>query len=75
MDEDVRLRYPIGKENEQQEFTEDFSDTLKAKLIADIKMLPSSLDFAIQNLDEEQLKTPYRPGGMDGASINTSYCR
>ena len=29
----------------------------------DIKMLPSSLEFAIQNLDASQLETPYRPDG------------
>ena len=63
MDEEEKLRYPVGKENEQKEYNKEFDEQLKSQLINDIKMLPQSLDFAIQNLDEQQLQTPYRSGG------------
>jgi hypothetical protein len=63
MQEDERLRYPVGRENEQAEFKKEFSSALKNSLMTDIQMLPSSLEFAIQNLDAAQFETPYRPGG------------
>ena len=63
MEEDEKLRYPIGKENEQEFYKNEFDESVKSSLINDIKFLPSSLDFAIQNLDAAQLETPYRPGG------------
>lgn len=63
MAEDEKIRYPIGKENEQEECGIEFSEQLKSSLIDEIKMLPSSLEYAIQNLDAAQLQTPYRPGG------------
>ena len=63
MVEDETLRYPIGKENEQEEYGIRFNEELKSSLIGDIKMLPSSLEYAIQNLDAAQLETSYRPGG------------
>ena len=63
MDEDEKLRYPIGRENEQKAFDKEFNEELKSLLINDLRMLPQSLEFAIQNLDEQQLQTPYRPGG------------
>src|SRR5665213_746589 len=63
MEEDEKLRYPIGRENEQNVYKNGFDESVKSSLISDIKFLPSSLDFAIQNLDAAQLETPYRPGG------------
>ena len=63
MEEDEKLRYPIGKENEQEFYKNEFDESVKSSLINDVKFLPSSLDFAIQNLDTAQLETPYRPGG------------
>lgn len=57
------LRFPIGKEEDQEAFKTGFDDQLKQQLIGDIKFLPSNLEFAIQNLDAAQLETPYRPGG------------
>jgi uncharacterized damage-inducible protein DinB len=63
MQNDNDLRYPIGKEEEQEEFSGGFDEQLKLKLISDIKFLPSHLEYAIQNLDEAQLETPYRPEG------------
>jgi uncharacterized damage-inducible protein DinB len=63
MQEEDSLRYPIGKENEQKEFNNEFNNELKESLILDIQMLPSSLEMAIQDLDAAQLQTQYRPGG------------
>jgi uncharacterized damage-inducible protein DinB len=57
------LRYPIGKENEQKEYGSKFNEQLKLSLIEDITILPSSLEYAIQDLDATQLETLYRPGG------------
>ncbi|MEO5651153.1 MAG: YfiT family bacillithiol transferase [Ginsengibacter sp.] len=63
MEQVESLQYPIGKENEQQYFAANFSESLKLILIEDIRMLPSLLESAIQSLDTAQLNTPYRPGG------------
>ncbi|ANI90685.1 metal-dependent hydrolase [Arachidicoccus ginsenosidimutans] len=52
------LHYPIGK-YEPQPFSED----LKKQWLNDIASLPERLEYAIINLDEEQLQTPYRGGG------------
>ena len=63
MAEEEKLRYPIGRENEQEYYKSEFNEQIKSSLINDIIMLPSSLEFAIQNLDKSQLETPYRPNG------------
>lgn len=52
------LRYPIGRY-----VTADFSEEKKEEWLSDIKFLPQLLENAISNLDEQQLQTPYRPGG------------
>ncbi|HEY8661288.1 MAG TPA: DinB family protein, partial [Hanamia sp.] len=57
------LHYPIGRENEQEEYGSDFNEQLKTTLLNEIKMLPSNLEYAIENLDAAQLDTSYRPGG------------
>jgi uncharacterized damage-inducible protein DinB len=54
----VDLSYPIGQYEPQP-----FSIGKKIEWLADIKFLPSELENAILNLDEQQLQTPYRPGG------------
>ena len=56
MTEDIR--YPKGKFQPQT-----FSQKQKDEWLLDLKFLPSELELAIQNLDEHQLKTPYRKGG------------
>lgn len=63
MAQDEKLRYPIGREEEQEAYKRGSNNELKVSLINEIKMLPSSLEFAIQNLDASQLETPYRPDG------------
>lgn len=57
------LQYPIGREEEQPAYGAAYNEELKASLIDEVRILPVSLDFAIQNLDKDQLDTPYRSGG------------
>jgi len=57
MDED--LSYPIGKYNKNFEFTPE----LKKQFIGEVAELPQKLKAAIENLNDEHLDTPYRPGG------------
>lgn len=52
------LRYPTGKY-----FPQPFSEEQKTNWLRDLKQLPQELEYAIQNLDEAQLQTPYREGG------------
>ena len=52
------LQYPIGKYIEQP-----FSDKQLTEWLLDIQTLPQHLEYAITNLDEAQLATPYREGG------------
>jgi len=54
-----QLRYPIGKFQKPEEF----SDAGKKEWIVVLDALPKWLDALIENLDEIQLQTPYRPGG------------
>jgi len=63
MSQDEKLRYPIGREDQQDAYKSEFDEGLKNSLINEIKLLPSSLEFAIQNLDAHQLETPYRTNG------------
>ncbi|MDQ2720847.1 MAG: putative metal-dependent hydrolase [Bacteroidota bacterium] len=63
MTTDKDLRYPIGQENEQPVYESKYDEQLKTQLLDDIRMLPSNLEYAIQNLDSHQLETPYRPEG------------
>ena len=51
-------RYPIGKYEPQV-----YSDTLKQEWLNNIRQLPIELEYAIQNLDADQLNSPYRDGG------------
>jgi len=56
-----KLMYPIGRFVPSADFN---SDKL-ASWIGSIRSLPLLLDYCIQNLDEAQLNTPYRPGGWN----------
>lgn len=53
------LRYPIGKFKK----TEGVTDAQRTALIAAIAEAPAKLRAAATGLSEEQLDTPYRPGG------------
>lgn len=56
MEQDVR--YPIG-----EYIPKSFSSEQKDSWLGDIKFLPQAIEYAIINLDEVQLQTPYREGG------------
>lgn len=52
------LRYPMGTY-----VPEDFSETLLKDWLLHLRTLPVELEYAIANLDENQLHTSYREGG------------
>jgi len=52
-----KLRFPIGK------FNPDAADANLEHYIDQIAALPGLMRQAVQNLTDEQLNTPYRPGG------------
>ena len=54
-----QLRYPIGK----YETPESITDENVKEWIDVLEQLPSRLENAVSGLSEEQLETPYRPGG------------
>jgi hypothetical protein len=56
---DTLLRYPIGPFAIEGEIT----DQQRGHWIAEIAALPAELRTAVAGLGEEQLDTPYRPGG------------
>ncbi len=53
------LRYPVGRFNMETDPTDDE----RRPLIDEISETPSRLRAAIRILSDEQLDTPYRPGG------------
>ena len=53
------LRYPIGGPRRAESFTAQE----RSAAIEGIRHLPQSLRSAVAALSEEQLETPYRPGG------------
>ncbi|HTU34118.1 MAG TPA: bacillithiol transferase BstA [Candidatus Acidoferrum sp.] len=53
------LRYPVGKFQR----AENLSDTQRASLICAVAEAPAKLRQAVAGLTEQQLDTPYRPGG------------
>lgn len=52
------LQYPIGKHE-----AKPFSEKEWKERLLHIQTLPLHLEYAILNLDEAQLNSPYRPGG------------
>ena len=53
------LRYPVGKFQPEPEL----NDVSRQNLIRQIAETPAKLREAVKGLTEEQLDTPYRPGG------------
>jgi uncharacterized damage-inducible protein DinB len=53
------LRYPIGKVS----YSGPLNDKEKAEALRNIAETPANLRRAIKGLSNEQLNTPYRPGG------------
>jgi len=60
-----QLKYPIG----HFQVPPSFTDADKKQWIATLEALPKWLDALIENLDEAQLKTPYRPGGWNTIEV------
>ncbi|MEY3542036.1 MAG: hypothetical protein RLZZ204_848 [Bacteroidota bacterium] len=54
----VDVRYPIGKHQ-----MVPFSQEEKEARLADILFLPRMLEYAVLNLNDDQIQTPYRDGG------------
>lgn len=58
-DSHEQLRYPVGRfeppDTHHPEMQDEWIDVIEA--------LPKWMDVCIENLDEAQLDTPYRPGG------------
>jgi uncharacterized damage-inducible protein DinB len=54
----VDVRYPIGKHQMLP-----FSQEEKEARLADILFLPRMLEYAVLNLNDDQIQTPYREGG------------
>src|SRR5664279_5588829 len=50
--------YPIGRYEPQP-----YSEAQKLKWLNNIRQLPIELEHAIENLDADQLNSPYRDGG------------
>jgi len=63
------LKYPIGKFSDQHFAEAPYSDKLKEELLLEIKVFPKVLEMTIQNLDADQLATPYRDGGWTVAQV------
>ncbi len=59
MDSEIDLRFPIGKHRRKAQL----SPEERAKAISAIAAAPAELRAAVHELSEEQLDTPYRPGG------------
>jgi uncharacterized damage-inducible protein DinB len=60
MSNNVDPRYPIGEEE-----ILPYSERERENRLADLLFLPRHLEFAVLNLDEKQLLTPYREGGWN----------
>ena len=54
-----QLKYPIGEYDYSRKVTENDL----ANWINEIEILPAKLRKIIQTMSDEQLDTPYRPGG------------
>jgi len=57
--------YPIGR----MQMLHTYSPKEIADAIQEIKVLPRILDFCVENLDAENLATPYRDGGWSTNQI------
>jgi hypothetical protein len=59
VDEMEQLRYPVGRYEKPESYTEaDLKEWISV-----LEALPGWMDLCIENLDEAQLQTPYRPEG------------
>lgn len=65
MDNIELLKYPIGKFQKPASLTQKD----RKELIKSIRKLPKRLSKTVDGLSEEQLNTPYRPGGWTVAQV------
>ena len=63
------LKYPISQYKPQP-----FSEELRIQWLHDIQMLPQDLERVIENLDEVQINTPYRPDGWTVKQVVHHLC-
>jgi DinB superfamily len=59
------LQYPIGR----FEALPDYTPAMLQGFIKDIHYLPQLVEIAVQQLDDYQLQTPYRPDGWTVAQV------
>lgn len=64
-EETEQLAYPIGRFQRP----EVYDETLLNQWISKIEAAPKWYDYVIENLDEAQLNTPYRPGGWNAVQV------
>lgn len=57
--EDESLRYPVGRYERPAHVTPQD----RAQWLTELEALPAQLKKAVEGLSDEQLDTPYRPGG------------
>jgi hypothetical protein len=62
---DADLRYPVGR----YEAPAQIDAAQRSRWIDEIAALPAQLRAAVANLDEQQLDTPYRPGGWTARQV------
>ena len=60
-----KLRYPIGR----YIYPDDVSDQVISGWIDEIEDLPVQLNSVVNGLNENQLNTPYRPGGWTARQV------
>ena len=64
------VRYPIGR----GELTDEITPERRLEWIKDLEETPMRLRAAVENLSDEQLDTPYRPGGWTVRQIVHHIC-
>jgi hypothetical protein len=69
-DELYQLRYPIG----EYDYTSKVTNEDIHQWINEITIMPVKLRNTIQPLSEEQLETPYRPGGWKVSQVVHHLC-
>ncbi len=68
--ETEQLKYPIGK----RQYLGSLSQAELDSCINDITSLPVSLKKEVEHLSQEQLDTPYRPGGWTVRQVVHHFC-
>ena len=64
------LKYPIG----HFVFTKTVSDVTLSDWISELEALPARLEDLVMHLSDQQLNTPYRPGGLTAVTVANFLC-